>query len=78
MKITQTCPKCKGVGTIAQVRNKGIKNPGAKLNEQQVRDIRHLSKGMTPRELAIEFSVSGGAIADVLSYRTWAHTRDLD
>lgn len=55
--------------------NKGAKNPQAKLNEDQVRDIRHMAKeGYSYKEIHNKYSfLHEGYIALVVLYKRWKH-----
>jgi hypothetical protein len=56
--------------------NKGAANPRAKLTEDDVREIRRLSKnGKMLRELAVAYSVSIPTIAAIRSGRNWSHVK---
>ncbi len=57
------------------VRKHGATHVGAKLTDDQVRDIRsrYAAKDANQRELAEEFEVSNQLIAGVVSRKKWAH-----
>lgn len=54
----------------------GERQRNAKLNEQQVREIRaqYAICPVTHRELAERYGVSAGAVRLVIKRETWAHT----
>lgn len=56
-------------------RNQGIKNVHSLLDEQQVREIRELTKdvGLSHSEIAQRFGVSKSVISDVKLRKTWKH-----
>lgn len=53
----------------------GSKNRHAKLNAEQVREIRerHDSKGESLRSLAIDYGVTKGNINHIIQRKTWRH-----
>ena len=52
--------------------HRGYKNPAARLNESQVREIRRLSdEGQSLRSLASQYGVSVGCVSLIRSRRTW-------
>ena len=52
----------------------GEKNCKAKLNEEQVREIKaHLKDGLTLKKLAVMYSVSFGLISQIKTGRVWSH-----
>jgi len=54
------------------INNEGINNPNAKLNEDEVREIRNKSNsGMRVKDLAREYNVSLSTIKDIKSGRIW-------
>lgn len=54
--------------------HKGAKVPGAKLNEDQVREIRRLLyTGITQTELGRQFGVTNGAIHLIANRKNWKH-----
>ena len=58
-------------GTAA---DKGIKNPAAKLTEEQVHEIRRLySEHVPAKELAERFGMSHAAVWAVATRRSWRH-----
>jgi hypothetical protein len=54
---------------------RGEAHPTAKLREHEVLEIRRWYSlgGITQRELAQRFGVSGGAVFDIIHRKTWAH-----
>jgi DNA-binding NarL/FixJ family response regulator len=53
---------------------KGSKNGSAKLNEQQVKEIKIMLKnGFTQKEIAIKFNMSQATIGFIASGRLWKH-----
>jgi hypothetical protein len=55
---------------------KGVKNSATKLTEQNVKDIRRLSKTFTQTELARLFKVSQSTISYVATRICWRHLPD--
>lgn len=51
---------------------KGVKHPGAKLNDEKVLEIRSL-KGLTHGEIAEMYSVSGSLISMIRNRNIWKH-----
>lgn len=52
----------------------GIRNPGSKLTEAQVIEIRSLrGSGEQTKRLAARFGVSKSAITEITTRRTWTH-----
>jgi hypothetical protein len=51
----------------------GEGSPSAKLTEEQVREIRDLSKALTTSQLAEKFNMSRGGIYGVVSGTNWSH-----
>lgn len=47
--------------------------PHAKLTEAKAREIRDNPKGMTARQLAVEYGVHYRTIEKVRHYETWGH-----
>lgn len=58
----------------------GVDRPGAKLNDDMVREIRKLykTKAMTQKEMAKKFNISDTAIWSVIHHITWCHVLDED
>jgi len=55
----------------------GQKNRNAKLNDENVKEIRKLRKsGMTHKNISKIFGVSSVSITQILLGRTWSHVRD--
>lgn len=53
---------------------RGVDHPGAKLTEDQVRQIRALhSRGYGYRRLSQAFRMSQSSIRNIVMRRTWAH-----
>lgn len=63
------------VGRLAKRSFPGQENPNAKLNENQVRDIRAKhAEGISDAQLAKEYNVSaGGCIWGIIHGKTWKH-----
>jgi hypothetical protein len=49
----------------------GMRNPAAKLTDDQVRYIRKYANIFTQRELAVKFGVTQAAISNVIRYMNW-------
>lgn len=59
---------------VGLIRNKGERNPGAKLTEKEVVQIKHLSNlCLSPNEIAKAFGVTKSTISDIQGGRTWGH-----
>lgn len=56
----------------------GMKSVGAKLTDDQVREIRRIYKngGITHKTLAGMFGMSKGQITSIISRRCWAHIKE--
>ena len=48
-----------------------MRNPAAKLTDDQVRYIRKYANIFTQRELAVKFGVTQAAISNVIRYMNW-------
>lgn len=56
--------------------NCGRHNPSAKLNEEQVRQIRGLFKaGVRRKELAQQYNISYSTIKYIVRYKSWTHVK---
>jgi len=65
------CDKEKAVGLSV---NAGSKNTWAKLNEDQVKEIKRLiSQNYKLTEIAKKFKVTHGSIGNIKSGKTWSH-----
>lgn len=60
-----------GLAPADQVR--GENQPGSKLTEEAVREIRQLAGIHPQRVLAARFGVSGPTISDAINRKTWRH-----
>ena len=57
--------------------NHGDRNPSAKLNERQVKQIRGLFKaGVERKELARQYNVSYSTIKYIVRRKSWSHIKD--
>lgn len=57
--------------------NKGIQNGRAKLNEQDVLEIRKLlQEGLSSSKIANRFGVGKTAISDIKNGKTWSHVQE--
>jgi hypothetical protein len=52
----------------------GTGNPGAKLTEAQVREMRErVAAGAKQRHIAREYGISEGSLSSIVNRKTWTH-----
>lgn len=53
---------------------RGESNPGAKLTEDQVREIRsEIGRGRTQSSIALDFGISRATVGDIATQKAWRH-----
>jgi hypothetical protein len=56
-------------GTIPR----GTERPNAKLNDENIREIRKIGSTMSQREIADKFGISQGIVSEILTGKRWTH-----